>query len=81
MCVPNTVSTQKPTFRIQKKEEDDLASIEIYFLTGGQEGLNEIQKQKKEKNEIFSSQITRINGWIVSQAQTDRFEREGDHVW
>lgn len=82
-CVSLTLWRQeRPTYRIQKEKKDDLAPLEVYSLTGEKAGLNEIQKQKQEeKGYFFPSQITRINGWIVSQTQMDRFERERDHVW
>ena len=63
----NCVSTMC-ALNIQK---EDLAPIEVYFLIGGR-GRFDFNPKKQKKQQQFPL-ITRINGWIVSETQMDRF--------
>ena len=75
-CVSLTSCTRK-----KKTYMQDTKRMTMIWLLSRQAVLSEIQQNSKEESSYSSPQITRINGWIVSQAQTDRFERERDHVW
>lgn len=68
MCVHNAVNTQN-IHTEYKKEEDDLAPIEVYFLSGGKARLNEIQKQ--QKNRRFFPFLDNKDKWMDCFSDTN----------